>query len=66
MNLDDTEFDIKTIDDSLYYKISEINKANKEYADIRETIINEKNKLKDIIFNKCVITNDVLYHKNRL
>ena len=43
-----------------------MNKANEECDDIRETIIIEKNKLRDIIFNKCVITNDILYYKNRL
>ena len=66
MNLDNIEFDIKIIDDSLYYKIFEINKIDKECDDIRETIINEKNKLKGITLNKCVIINDILYHKNRL
>ena len=66
MNLDNIEFDIKIIDNPLYYKVFEINKINKECDNIREAIINEKNKLKDIIFNKCVIINDVLYHKNRL
>ena len=49
-----------------YHKIFKINKIDEECDNIRETIINEKNKLKDIIFNKCVITNDVLYYKNRL
>ena len=66
MNLDNIEFDIKIIDDSLYYKVFEINKTDEECDDIRETIINEKNKLKDITLNKCVITNDILYYKNRL
>ena len=66
LNLDDIEFDIKIIDDSFYHKIFEINKTNEEYNNIRETIINEKDKLKNIIFSKCVITNDVFYYKNRL
>ena len=66
LNLDDTEFDIKIIDDPLYYKVFEINKTDKECDDIREIIINEKNKLKDITLNKCVIINDILYHKDRL
>ena len=66
LNLDNIEFDIKIIDDSLYHKISEMNKINEKYDEIRETIINNKNKLKNIIFNKCVITNEILYHKNRL
>ena len=42
------------------------NKINNEYNEIREIIINNKKKLKNIIFNKCIITNDILYHKNRL
>ena len=54
------------MDDSFYYKVSEMNKTNKKYNNIREAIIIEKKKLRDIIFNKCVITNDVLYYKNRL
>ena len=43
-----------------------MNKVDKKYNDIRETIINGKKKLKDIIFKKCVITNEILYYKNRL
>ena len=66
MNLDNIEFDIKIIDDPLYYKVFEINKTDKKCDDIREAIINDKDKLKDITLNKCVITNDILYHKNRL
>ena len=46
--------------------MSETNKTNKECDDIREIIIIEKNKLRGIIFSKCAIINDVLYHKNRL
>ena len=42
------------------------NKVDKEYDNIREIIINNKEKLKDIIFNKCIIINEVLYYKNRL
>ena len=42
------------------------NKIDNEYNEIREIIINDKKKLKDITLNKCVITNDILYYKNRL
>ena len=42
------------------------NKVDDEYNDIREIIINDKKKLKDIIFNKYVITNEIFYYKNRL
>ena len=42
------------------------NKIDQEYDNIRETIINKKNKLRDITLNKCVITNDILYYKDRL
>ena len=44
----------------------ETNKIDNEYNEIREIIINNKKKLKNITLNKCVITNDILYHKNRL
>ena len=44
----------------------EANKIDNEYNEIRETIIDDKKKLRDIIFNKCAITNDILYYKNRL
>ena len=44
----------------------ETNKVNNEYNEIREIIINDKKKLKDITFNKCVIINDIFYYKNRL
>ena len=49
-----------------YHKMFEVNKIDNEYNEIREIIINDKKKLKDIIFNKCVIINDILYLKNRL
>ena len=54
------------IDSFLYYRVFKTNKIDKEYDKIREAIINNKNKLRDIIFNKCVITNEILYHKDRL
>ena len=44
----------------------EINKIDNEYNEIREIIINNKKKLKDITFNKCAIINDIFYYKNRL
>ena len=43
-----------------------MNKVDQKCDNIREIIINEKNKLRDIIFNKCAITNDIFYYKNRL
>ena len=42
------------------------NKIDDKCNEIREIIINDKKKLKDITFNKCAITNEILYHKNRL
>ena len=66
LNLDDTEFDIKVIDDSLYHKVFEANKVDQECDKIRETIINKKNKLRDITLNKYAITKNILYHKDRL
>ena len=66
LNLDKIEFDIKVIDDFLYHKVFETNKVDKKYNNIREAIINEKNKLRDIILNKCVIMNEIIYHKDRL
>ena len=61
LNLDDTEFDIKIIDNPLYHRVSETNKVDQECDDIRETITNEKNKLRGITLSKCVITNDILH-----
>ena len=66
LNLDDIEFEINVINDFFYYKMFETNKVDNECNEIRETIINDKEKLRNIIFNKCVITNDILYHRNRL
>ena len=43
-----------------------MNKIDNKCIKIREIIINNKKKLKDITFNKCVIINDILYYKNRL
>ena len=44
----------------------EVNKIDNKYNEIREIIINDKEKLRDITFNKCVIINDIFYYKNRL
>ena len=66
LNLDDIEFNVKVIKDSLYYKVFKTNKIDQKCDNIREIIINEKNKLRNITFNKCVITNDISYYKNRL
>ena len=44
----------------------ETNKIDNECNEIRETIIDDKEKLKDITLNKCVIINDILYYKDRL
>ena len=46
--------------------MSEANKVDNECNNIREIIIDDKEKLRDIIFNKCVIMNEVFFHKNRL
>ena len=43
-----------------------MNKVDEKYNNIREIIINDKNKLRDITFNKCVITNEIFYYKDRL
>ena len=66
LNLNNIEFDIKVINDSFYHKVFETNKVDQECDEIREIIINKKNKLRDITLNKCVITKDILYHKDRL
>ena len=66
MNLNNIEFDIKIINDSFYRRMFETNKVDQECDKIREIIINERNKLKGITLNKCVITKDILYHKDRL
>ena len=44
----------------------ETNKVDNKYNEIREIIINDKKKLKDITFDKSVIINDSFYHKNCL
>ena len=46
--------------------MSEINKVDNLCNDIRETIIDDKEKLRDIILDKCVIINEILFHKDRL
>ena len=43
-----------------------MNKINNDYNEIREAIINNNKKLRNIIFNKCVIMNEAFYHKDRL
>ena len=41
----------------------ETNKVDDECNEIREAIVNDKKKLRNI---KCIIINDILYYKNRL
>ena len=60
------KFEINVIDDFFYYKVFEANKIDNEYNKIREMIINNKKKLRNIIFNKYVITNNIFYYKNCL
>ena len=66
MNFDNIEFDIKIIHNFFYHKVLKVNKIDKKYNNICEIIIVNKEKFKDIIFNKCVIINEILYYKNRL
>ena len=44
----------------------EANKVDDECNEIREAIIDDKEKLRDITLNKCAIMNNILYHKDRL
>ena len=41
-------------------------KIDNKYNNKCEIIINNKERLRDIIFNKCVIINEVFNYKNRL
>ena len=59
-------FIIHEIDDFIFYKIIENNIINEKYFDIHNIIIKKKMKLRDIIFVKCLIIDDVFYYKNRL
>ena len=49
-----------------YYKMFKANKIDNECNKIREIIINNKKKLRNITLNKYVIINEIFYHKNRL
>ena len=60
------EFDVNVIDNSLYYKMFKTNKIDNDCNEIREVIINNNKKLKDITLDKYVIINETLYYKNRL
>ena len=44
----------------------EANKIDNKCNEIREIIINNNRKLRNITFNKCFIINDIFYYKNRL
>ena len=54
------------IDNSIFYRIVKINRIDKKYSEIYNAIINNKEKLQDIILAKYFINNEVLYYKNRL
>ena len=66
MNFDNIEFDFKIFNNYFNYKVLRINKIDKKYNNIREIIIANKEKLENIIYNKCVIINEILYYKNYL
>ena len=66
LNFDDIEFDVNVIDDLFYHKVFKANKVDDECNEICETIIDDKKKLRGITLNKCVIINEILYHKDRL
>ena len=59
--MNNIEFEINIINNSFYYKMFKINKIDNEYNEIREIIINDKKKLKDITFNKYAIIKNILY-----
>ena len=55
LELDDKTFNIKTIDDPIYYRVYKSNRTNKLYTKIREVIINDKTKLRGITLTKYSI-----------
>ena len=59
LNFDNIEFDVYAINDSLYYKMFKINKIDNECNKIRETIIENKKKLRNIILNRNIIINEI-------
>ena len=66
LELDDTKYVINTINDPIYHRVVIVNKDNEKCSEIRDAIIEDKEKLNDITLVKCSIDDDILYHKNRL
>ena len=63
LELNDKAFNIEAIDDS-YYRVYKSNRANKLYTEIREAIIDDKTKLRDITLAKYSIKDGILYYKD--
>ena len=55
MKLNDKYIDIYIINNSIYYKVVEANKKDEYYTKIRNAIIEDKNKFREITFNKCFV-----------
>ena len=66
LKLNNKDIKIYIINNFIFYRIVQKNKVNKFYNEIYKTIIKDKNKLREVIFNKCFIKDKVLYYKNRL
>ena len=66
LKLDGTEYVINAIDDLIYYRVVIVNKDNEECSEIRDAIIEGKEKLNNITLVKCSVDDDILYHKDRL
>ena len=64
--LDLDDINILIINDSIFYRVLNVNRDNEFYIEVRDIIINNLFKYKDIIFSKCAIYNGVLFYLNRL
>ena len=55
LKLDNKAFNIKVIDNPIYYRVYKSNRANKLYTKIREVIIDDKTRLRGITLAKYSI-----------
>ncbi len=57
---------IEAIDDPIYHRISQTNKEDELCSEIRDAMLEQKEKIHGITLSKCSVQDGVLFHKDRL
>ncbi len=58
--------DVHAIDGPIYYRIAQTNKEDELCSEIRDAMLDQKEKIHGITLSKCSVQDGVLFHKDRL